>query len=133
MRAYMAELVSILPMTVIRNLICVLTSNQLIDVHHLHHHSIIHGDLKLEDIPVDSYDHFIIADVGPVKVLMLDNPNACSPYNPTGTFASLSQALYSTNVVLCCTTAYITPEIILDGGHGFAVDPWGCSWGGYVI
>lgn len=57
------------------------------------------------------------------KVFMLDDPDSFSPYNPTGTFACLSQQPYLSGS-LCGTTEYMAPEIIRGVGYGFAVDFW---------
>jgi serine/threonine protein kinase len=89
----------------------------------LHRQGVIHRDIKPDNILVDSHGHLVIADLGLAKVFALDWPDVIYPYNPTGTFHSLSQAPYMTNE-LCGTAPYMAPEIILGGGYGFAVDFW---------
>lgn len=65
----------------------------------------------------------MIADLGLAKVFTLEDPDSFSPYNPTGTYASLSQAPFLANS-RCGTTEYAAPEIIAGAWYGFAVDFW---------
>lgn len=65
----------------------------------------------------------MIADLGLAKVFTLEDPDSLSPYNPTGTYTSLSQAPFLTNS-RCGTYEYAAPEIIASEWYGFAVDFW---------
>jgi len=57
------------------------------------------------------------------KVFPLEDPDTFSPYNPTGSFACLSQEPYLSGT-FCGTIEYMAPEILLGLGYGFAVDFW---------
>ena len=70
---------------------------------HLHSIGIIYRDLKPENILLDSEGHLRITDFGLAKEEVKDN-------NSARTF--------------CGTPEYLAPEILLDKGHGRAVDWW---------
>ncbi|KAJ8596050.1 kinase-like protein [Rhizopogon salebrosus TDB-379] len=95
----------------------------LVGIHHIHRHGIIHRDIKPENILIDSHGHLVIADFGFAKVFPHAKPGAFSPYNPTGTSTSLSQAPYRTKGI-CGSPSYMAPEVMLGGWYGFAVDFW---------
>ncbi|KAG2035614.1 kinase-like domain-containing protein [Suillus americanus] len=99
------------------------TAELLVGVYHLHCQGVIHRDIKPSNILIDSHGHIVIADLGLAKVFTLDDPKSFSPYNPTGTFTSLSQAPYLASS-LCGTAEYMAPELILGAKYGFAIDFW---------
>lgn len=99
------------------------TAELLVGVYHLHCQGVIHRDIKPSNILIDSHGHLVIADLGLAKVFTLDDPKSFSPYNPTGTFTSLSQAPYLASS-LCGTAEYMAPELILGTKYGFAIDFW---------
>ncbi|KAG2159422.1 kinase-like domain-containing protein [Suillus bovinus] len=99
------------------------TAELLVGVYHLHCQGVIHRDIKPSNILIDSRGHLVIADLGLAKVFTLDDPKSFSPYNPTGTFTSLSQAPYLASS-LCGTAEYMAPELILGAKYGFAIDFW---------
>ena len=70
---------------------------------HLHSLGIIYRDLKPENILLDSDGHLRITDFGLAKEEVVDNSSAKT---------------------FCGTPEYLAPEILLDKGHGRAVDWW---------
>ena len=69
----------------------------------LHSHGIIYRDLKPENIILDSDGHLKITDFGLSKEGIVDESKAYT---------------------FCGTPEYLAPEIILNKGHGKAVDWW---------
>lgn len=72
---------------------------------YLHDLNIIYRDLKPENLLIDSNGHLKICDFGFAKIVL--------PGTNTWT--------------LCGTPEYLAPEIILNKGHGKAVDWWTCG------
>eukprot|EP00968_Pinguiococcus_pyrenoidosus_P011688 scaffold964_cov261-Pinguiococcus_pyrenoidosus.AAC.14 len=72
----------------------------------LHARDILYRDLKPENILLDGAGHIRIADFGLAK----EGVKAPGRDGGARTF--------------CGTPEYIAPEILIDGGHGFAVDWW---------
>jgi len=70
---------------------------------HLHSHKIIYRDLKPENILLDADGHIRLTDFGLAK-------EAMDARGHTNTF--------------CGTPEYLAPEILLNKGHGKAVDWW---------
>merc|ERR1719367_2401204 len=70
---------------------------------HLHSLDVIYRDLKPENILLDDRGHICLTDFGLSKELEMDNQEA-------NTF--------------CGTPEYLAPEIVLNKGHGKAVDWW---------
>jgi len=70
---------------------------------HLHSLDVIYRDLKPENILLDERGHICLTDFGLSKELEMDNQEA-------NTF--------------CGTPEYLAPEIVLNKGHGKAVDWW---------
>jgi len=70
---------------------------------HLHSLDVIYRDLKPENILLDDMGHICLTDFGLSKELEMDNQEA-------NTF--------------CGTPEYLAPEIVLNKGHGKAVDWW---------
>jgi len=70
---------------------------------HLHSLDVIYRDLKPENILLDDKGHICLTDFGLSKELEMDNQEA-------NTF--------------CGTPEYLAPEIVLNKGHGKAVDWW---------
>lgn len=69
---------------------------------HLHKQNIIYRDLKPENILMDAEGHVLLTDFGLCKILTTEER--------THTF--------------CGTPEYLAPEVILQKGHGKAVDWW---------
>lgn len=70
---------------------------------HLHERNIVYRDLKPENILIDSEGHTKLTDFGFSK--------------------QLADAKKKTQTV-CGTPEYLAPEIIMQKGHGLAVDWW---------
>jgi len=70
---------------------------------HLHSLDVIYRDLKPENILLDNTGHICLTDFGLSKELDLDNKEATT---------------------FCGTPEYLAPEIVLNKGHGKAVDWW---------
>jgi len=70
---------------------------------HLHSLDVIYRDLKPENILLDEKGHVCLTDFGLSKELDMDNQEATT---------------------FCGTPEYLAPEIVLNKGHGKAVDWW---------
>ncbi|GFS86606.1 ribosomal protein S6 kinase beta-1 [Trichonephila clavipes] len=75
----------------------------ILAVQHLHVNGIVHRDLKLNNVLLDSEGHVKLCDFGLSKENMFDG---CTTYS------------------FCGTLDYMAPEIIKMTGHGKAVDWW---------
>ena len=72
----------------------------------MHKHNIIHRDLKLENILIDSHGHIRISDFGFSREL------------------SLEQNSNNNILTFCGTPAYVAPEIIKKEKYSFSADVW---------
>merc|ERR1712196_521781 len=70
---------------------------------HLHSLDVIYRDLKPENILLDDQGHVCLTDFGLSKELEMDDQEAHT---------------------FCGTPEYLAPEIVLNKGHGKAVDWW---------
>ena len=78
----------------------IFTSQVLLPLEYLHSMSIVHRDLKLENILVSQDGALKLTDFG------------------------FAKAIKYRSWTLCGTPEYLAPEIILEKGHGKAVDYW---------
>eukprot|EP01118_Nematostelium_gracile_P014334 TRINITY_DN5557_c0_g2_i1.p1 TRINITY_DN5557_c0_g2~~TRINITY_DN5557_c0_g2_i1.p1 ORF type:complete len:457 (+),score=105.02 TRINITY_DN5557_c0_g2_i1:129-1373(+) len=85
---------------------------------YLHSVGIVHRDLKPENMLVDSHGHVKLTDFGLSRFGHLDS----LLYNTT-----LNDSIFSSNSSrsrVLGTPDYLSPEILLGTGHGYAVDWW---------
>jgi protein-serine/threonine kinase len=75
----------------------------ILAIEYLHKNNIVYRDLKPENVLIDKDGYIKITDFGLSKQNILDNHSANS---------------------FCGTPEYLAPEIILNKGHGKAVDWW---------
>jgi len=78
----------------------ILSSQILLALEYLHHLTIVHRDLKLENV--------LLSEDGALKV----------------TDFGFAKKITSRSWTLCGTPEYLAPELILEKGHGKAVDYW---------
>ena len=71
-------------------------------INHLHSKNILHRDLKLENLVLDSEGHVVLTDFG---------------------FAKTVDAAM-TSIAQCGTVPYMAPEILAKRGYGYEVDWW---------
>ena len=87
------------------------TAEILLAIQYLHKRDIIFRDLKPDNVVIDSEGHALLTDFGLSKREVHDN-------------SALS---------LVGTAAYLAPEILLQRGHGKAVDWWSLGWKNILI
>lgn len=84
-------------------LACFYTAELVCALRYLHENGIAHRDVKPENILLDKSGHVLLADFGLSKENMSQNARTFS---------------------LSGTTEYVSPEVLLNNGHSFAVDWW---------
>ena len=87
---------------------------------HLHSMGVVYRDLKPENILIDAGGHLRLADFGLSKRAIFGDDNNSSGQPAGGVSASGSGLTYT----FCGTPEYMSPEVVLEQGHGAAVDMW---------